>query len=69
MTPLMLHRFWSIIDDTQSSVLLTLDDVSLEHWLVSQFGSDQSFNCLETDVLSTYIRSRLPLIREMAHAR
>lgn len=68
MTPLMLHRFWSIIDDTQSSVLLTLDDVSLERWLVSQFGSDQS-SCIETDVLSDYIRSRLPLIREMAHAR
>ncbi|MBD1912662.1 hypothetical protein [Leptolyngbya sp. FACHB-8] len=69
MTPLLLHRFWSFIDDTQSSILLNLDDSSLENWLVNQFGSEHPLNGLEMDVLGDYVRSRLPLIRELAHTR
>jgi len=69
MTPLLLHRFWSFVEDTQSSVLLSLDDTSLEHWLMSQFGSEHTLNDPEMDVLGDYIRTRLPLIREVAHTR
>jgi len=69
MTPLLLHRFWSFIEDTQSSVLLNLDDSTLERWLVSQFGSEHPLNGFEVDVLGDYVRSRLPLIREVAHTR
>ncbi|MGG6295216.1 hypothetical protein ACQ4M4_12570 [Leptolyngbya sp. AN02str] len=69
MTPFLIHRFWSFIEDTQSSVLLNLDDNSLERWLVNQFRHDQNLNSKDEYLVSDYIRSRIPLIREMAHER
>jgi hypothetical protein len=69
MTPLMLHQLWSLVDRTQSHILLNLDDTSLVHWLIRSFRAERSLDRQQTDVLSTYIRSRLPLIRDVAQER
>lgn len=69
MTPLMMRRFWSFVEQTQANILLTLDDVSLEQWLINRLCQEQYLDHNQTDVVSDYIRSRLPLIREIAHAR
>lgn len=69
MTPLTMHRFWSIIEDSQSSVLLTMDDHTLERWLVRELRTEQPLDHQETDAVSQYIRTRLPLIREIAMAQ
>jgi len=69
MTPLTLHRFWSIIEESQSSLLLNMDDHALERWLVRELRTEQPLDHSETDAVSQYIRTRLPLIREIAMAQ
>lgn len=66
MSPTMMRQFWSLIEMTQASIPLSLDDRSLVQWLLRQIRSQRSLNHDETDVLSDYIQSRLPLIRDLA---
>ncbi|MDG2616720.1 hypothetical protein HPC62_03515 [Thermoleptolyngbya sichuanensis A183] len=69
MSPLMLRHLWMVVDEAQSSVLLSLDDHSLTKWLIGQFYQGRSLSPSESDLLSEYIRTRIPLIREMAQGR
>lgn len=69
MPPTILHRFWILIDETQTPILLSLDDATLAGWLVGQFQRQNGLNTEETRDLRTYIAERLPLIRELAAAR
>lgn len=69
MTPAMLHQVWSIVESTQANLLLRLDDHSLVQWLLKQLENQRSLDGTETDVCSNYIRSKLPLIRELALQR
>ena len=66
MSPKMLRQFWSLVEATRSNIPLTLDDRSLTQWLLRQAYSEQSLNNTETDLLSAYIQTRLPLIRDLA---
>ncbi|MBU6230031.1 MAG: hypothetical protein KGQ93_10100 [Cyanobacteria bacterium REEB459] len=65
MNPQLLRDLWSLVDRSQSSYLLTLDDNGLVHWLVEQFRLSQTINKVESDQLSLYIRSKVPLIRDL----
>ena len=71
MTPNMLRKLWSLVESSQPSLLLELDDGSLTHWLMSQMddreGVYQSNTCEQT-ALENYIREHLLLIRDMADA-
>ncbi|QZZ20286.1 hypothetical protein J5X98_23990 [Leptothermofonsia sichuanensis E412] len=69
MSPFMLRQLWSLVETTQSNVLLNLDDTSLVQWLLKQLINQRSLNHEETVIFSTYIRSRLPLIRDLARSR
>jgi succinate dehydrogenase flavin-adding protein (antitoxin of CptAB toxin-antitoxin module) len=69
MNPQFLRHLWSLVDHSQSSYLLALDDNGLVRWLVDQFTVQQPINQVETDQLSHYIRSKIPLIRDLAQGR
>ncbi|MEM9214607.1 MAG: hypothetical protein AAGD25_09695 [Cyanobacteria bacterium P01_F01_bin.150] len=69
MTPRMIRQIWELIEETQSSMLLNLDDNSLVTWIVSEVDSTHPLNHQETDTYSHYVRSRLPLIRDVVDAR
>lgn len=69
MTPLMLRQLWSLVETTQTNVLLSMDDNSLVQWLLRQFRTERSLDSDEATVLNAYIRSKLPLIRELAYQR
>lgn len=69
MTPLMLHRLWSLVDATQVALLLNLDDASLVQWLLRQFRIQQPLSSEETTILSSYIQSKLSLIRDLAYQK
>lgn len=69
MTPLMLRQLWSLVETTQTNVLLSMDDNSLVQWLLRQFRIERSLDNDEATVLNAYIRSKLPLIRELAYQR
>ncbi|HAX79340.1 MAG TPA: hypothetical protein DCY88_26825 [Cyanobacteria bacterium UBA11372] len=69
MTPTMLRQLWSVIETTQSHVLLRLDDASLVDCLVKQVKNERSLNHDETNTVSNYLYSRLNLIRDLAEER
>ncbi|MGD1862197.1 MAG: hypothetical protein ACFB0E_19795 [Leptolyngbyaceae cyanobacterium] len=68
MNPHLLRQLWSLIEGSHSGWILSLDDNSLVHWLIDQVSSDRLLDSTETDYLSGYIRSRLPLIRDIAQS-
>ncbi len=69
MTPAMLRQLWSLVETTQATVLVTLDDASLSQWLLKQLKMNSSINGNEADLLNQYIQSRLSLIRDIAQER
>lgn len=69
MNPQLLRHLWSLVERSQSSHLLALDDNSLVCWLLDQFAGQQSINQTETDQLHGYIRAKIPLIRDLAQER
>lgn len=69
MTPKMLRQFWSLIESTQSNIILGLDDSSLVQWLLIQLHTNQYLDGQQSDVLSDYIRTKIPLIRDLAQQR
>jgi succinate dehydrogenase flavin-adding protein (antitoxin of CptAB toxin-antitoxin module) len=69
MTPILIRRFWSLVETTQTSTLLNLSDADLVHWLLRQFESQQRLNLAESNFLREYVSSRLSLIRDIAKDR
>ena len=66
MTPTMLRQFWSLIEATQSHLLLQLDDSSLVDWLLDRLIYEQSLNYQQTDLFRNYISAKISLIRDLA---
>ena len=69
MTPTLLRQLWSLVEATQASLLVNLDDADLAHWLLKRLQMESSINCRDKDVLREYIYSRSSLIRDLAEAR
>lgn len=68
MSPSILRQFWSLVEAVYSEIPLAMDDHSLIQWLLRQMRARRLLNTEETDLLSHYIRDRLPLIRELEQA-
>lgn len=66
MNPYLLRQLWSLVESSHKHWLLSLDDSSLVHWLVEQVSGNTALNSTETASLDCYIRTRIPLIRDMA---
>ncbi|NEO85191.1 MAG: hypothetical protein F6J87_13220 [Spirulina sp. SIO3F2] len=69
MTPTMLRQFWSLIENTHSSVILSQDDSSLVTWLITQMKRQPGLEAETPACLDDYIRSRTTLIRDIVEAR
>lgn len=69
MTPLLLRQLWTLVEATQTQMLLTLDDSSLVQFLIGQLRGQRSLDHQESDTLSNYLYSRLALIRDLAQDR
>ena len=69
MTPTTMRQLWSVVETTQSNILLKLDDASLVQWLLKQTKSEGSLDHNQTHILTDYIHSRLNLIRDLAQER
>ena len=69
MTPIMLRQLWSLIETTQATLLVNLDDATLVQWLLKQLKMNSTLNGKEADLLNEYIQSRLCLIRDLAEQR
>jgi uncharacterized membrane protein YvbJ len=69
MNPTMLRQLWSLIEKTQTNLLLKLDDASLVQSLLKQFNQDQVLNHEEIHLVSDYLNNRVSLIRDLAQGR
>jgi F0F1-type ATP synthase gamma subunit len=69
INPLRLRQFWNIVESSQASTLVRLDDESLVEALLRQFRSYQILDAHESQLVSEYIQSKLPLIRDLASQR
>jgi len=69
MNPTMLRQLWSLIEKTQTNLLLKLDDASLVQSLLKQFNQDRVLNHEEIHLVSDYLNNRVSLIRDLAQGR
>lgn len=69
MTPKILRQLWSVVENSQTKILLQMDDANLVQWLVKQTTKQALLDPHETDYLSDYVQSRLTLIRDLAYER
>lgn len=69
MSPEAIRKFWSLIEETQTNILLTLDNDALVNWLSRQLRREEFLKMVDTSDLNAYISARLPLIRDLAQER
>jgi hypothetical protein len=69
MNPLRLRQIWTLVESSQASLLVRLDDPDLEQWLMGQFRKDKTLSAIESQAMTHYVHSKLPLIREMAEQK
>ena len=69
MTAELLRDFWSLVEISQPSKLLKLDDADLVSRLVQQINETRLLTHEENDHLTTYVRTRTPLIRDLVQTR
>ncbi|MEO0768117.1 MAG: hypothetical protein AAFY72_01580 [Cyanobacteria bacterium J06649_4] len=62
----LLRKLWSVVESTPSQRFSTLDDSSILHWLVEVLQADPAFDSQNLPVVSNYIQTRMPLIRDLA---
>ncbi|MEQ9551580.1 MAG: hypothetical protein RIM23_18485 [Coleofasciculus sp. G3-WIS-01] len=69
MNPTMMRQLWSLIETTQTNLLLKLDDASLVQWILKQLKQERGLNSEEMHILNEYLYNRLSLIRDLAEQR
>jgi succinate dehydrogenase flavin-adding protein (antitoxin of CptAB toxin-antitoxin module) len=69
VTPTMMRQLWALVESTQANTLLHVDDSALVHWLLKQLMAQQQIDSQAASSLSTYIQTKLPLIRDTAEGR
>ncbi|MEA5581866.1 hypothetical protein VB620_11010 [Nodularia harveyana UHCC-0300] len=69
ITAKMMQQIWSVVESTQVSTLLQFDDAALIQLLLQKFKSQQVLDIQADSSLNTYIKSKLPLIRDTAEGR
>jgi polynucleotide 5'-kinase involved in rRNA processing len=69
MNPTLIRQLWALVETTQATHLVNLDDANLVKSLLHQVNTQQPLNSEENSFLSSYVYSRLPLIRDLAYER
>ncbi|MEC4818299.1 MAG: hypothetical protein SAK29_34260 [Scytonema sp. PMC 1069.18] len=64
-----LRQLWSVIEETQTSTLLNFNDKDLIQQLLKQLQHQKLLNNEELNTISTYLSSKVLLIRDIALAR
>ena len=64
-----LRYLWTVIEETQTGLLLKLNDTDLVDQLLRQLGDRKILSREEATTVSTYLHLRTPLIREIAQER
>ena len=69
ITAKIIQQIWAVIESTQVTTLLQFDDAALVQLLLQQLKAKQGLDAQADGSLNTYIKSKLPLIRDTAEGR
>lgn len=69
MSPTLLRQFWSLVETTQASLIVSLDDTDLVQMLLKQLQTQSTIKYSDFDVINDYLNSKLTLIRDLAESR
>ncbi|KYC42659.1 hypothetical protein WA1_15055 [Scytonema hofmannii PCC 7110] len=69
MSSSTLRQLWSVIEETQTSILLNFSDTELIQQLLRQLQNQKLLTGEELNTINAYLSSRVPLIRDIALAR
>ena len=61
----IMRQLWSIINESSGKTLSGLNDSDLINQILSKLSSKQTLSSEDCCVINAYLRSRIPLIREM----
>ena len=64
-----MRHVWSVIEETETKTILSLNDTDLIGQLLNQLESKKLLNSEQINEMSSYISSRVPLIRDLAQSR
>ncbi|MDY7021833.1 MAG: hypothetical protein SWJ54_10810, partial [Cyanobacteriota bacterium] len=64
-----LRQFWSLVETTQASLIVSLDDTDLVQMLLKQLQTQSTIKYSDFDVINDYLNSKLTLIRDLAESR
>lgn len=64
-----LRYLWSVIEQTQTSTLLGLNDTDLVKQLLKQLDNNKALSSEQTTTIRAYLYSKTALIRDLAIAR
>jgi hypothetical protein len=69
MNSTILRQLWSAVEHPQSSILLRLSDSELVSHLLAELGNQQPLDREAIANVSTYLRGKTSLIRDLAQSR
>jgi hypothetical protein len=61
-----LRQLWTTIEETHTHCIHSLNDTDLVQQLLHQLNIQHPLNSEESQIISSYLKLRLPLIRDMA---
>lgn len=65
----LIRQLWAVVETFPRNMLSGLDDSTLSQSLMDSIKADPTFDPQQLSALSSYIRARMPLIREMSQQR
>lgn len=64
-----IQQIWNVIESTQVSTLLQFEDAALVQLLLQKLNAQQPLDTYTDSSVNSYIKSKLPLIRDTAEGR
>jgi hypothetical protein len=65
----LLHQLWHIINETQTKIVLELDDLNLVKYISIELEKKRILSFEEHHLVRCYLSTKMPLIRDLANAR
>ncbi|WP_013325353.1 hypothetical protein [Gloeothece verrucosa] len=69
MNSSMLRQLWTVVEESQAHILLSLPDQDLVNQLLQRLQEKETLTTEESKKVKGYIRLRTPLIRDLAQSR
>lgn len=69
MNSSILRQVWTVVEESQGHILLSLPDQDLVNQLVRRLQEKETLSTEESKKIRCYLSSRTPLIRDLAQAR